>query len=387
MPVQSFEILMYLGRKLLHTTNNELEFPLQRLRLGELVTLGFDMGDTLTQSGHARLEFLFFNQALGIALDEPCQALAELGHLALQGGPLLLRLLAIGVETSGKLLRQAFGMGQKSTHFLPHGQLEAIGPHLGVGTETMAPKAIRIRADTAIIRIGARAAFAGTRTQGFAIEGIATVLTLQQALQQIAGAPLGLTRMATVFLQLLLHGGEHLGLDDGRHGDVNPVEGWHIIVRQSAAGLQRAAPLRPQFGAQGPLPGFPKGRTAHIRGIFQDGPDHTPFPHETAGARPFAGLHEASADLADREPVASHPRKDLAHHPRLLGKHVITRLAATVVLGNIAVAIRRAAEDIDGPCTGGVEFPPAVALDNLGSLIFGHHPLHLQQQIIFGAAS
>src|SRR5262245_23191668 len=210
-------------------------------------------------------------------------------------------------------------MCQEGTHFLPHRQLKAIGPHLGIGTETVAPEAIGVRANTAIISIGAWPAFAGTRTQGFAIEGIATVLTLQQALQQIASPPLGLTCMATVFLQLLLHCGEHLGFDDGGHGDVNPVWGWHIIVRHGPSWLQRTAPLRPQFRAQRALPSLPKGRTAHIRWIFQDGPDYTPFPHETAGTCLFAGLHQASADLADREPVAPHPCKDLAHHPRLLG--------------------------------------------------------------------
>ena len=118
------------------------------------------------------------------AIDEPCQALAELAHLALSDGTLLPLPLAIGVETAGKLLGESFRMRQEGTHFLPDRQLEAIGPHLGIGTETVAAKAIGIRADTAIIRIGTWPAFAGTRTQGFAIEGIATVLTLQQALQQ-----------------------------------------------------------------------------------------------------------------------------------------------------------------------------------------------------------
>src|SRR5262245_11328025 len=105
--------------------------------------------------------------------------------------------------------------------------------------------------------------------------------------------------MATVFFQLLLHRGKHLGLDDGGHGDMNPVWRWYIIVRHGVSWLQRTPPLRPQFRAQRPLPGLSKGRTAHIRWIFQDGPDHTPFPHETAGARPFARLHHAAADLTD----------------------------------------------------------------------------------------
>src|SRR5262249_42442951 len=80
---ERLEILLYLGRKHLYTTKNQLEFPLQRLSLSELVTLGFDMGDALTQASHARLAFLFFKQALSRAIDEPCQALAELAHLAL----------------------------------------------------------------------------------------------------------------------------------------------------------------------------------------------------------------------------------------------------------------------------------------------------------------
>ena len=73
---------MHLGCKLLHTANDQLEFTLQRLGLGELVTLGFDVRNTLTQSCHTRLEFLLFNQALGIATDEPRQSLTELAHLA-----------------------------------------------------------------------------------------------------------------------------------------------------------------------------------------------------------------------------------------------------------------------------------------------------------------
>ena len=71
MPFECLQVLLHLGRKLLHTANDQLEFTLQRLGFGELVTLGFDVRDTLTQSCHARLEFLLVNEALGIALDEP----------------------------------------------------------------------------------------------------------------------------------------------------------------------------------------------------------------------------------------------------------------------------------------------------------------------------
>jgi len=35
----------------------------------------------------------------------------------------------------------------------------------------------------------------------------------------------------------------------------------------------------------------------------------------------------------------------------------------------------------------GMSFPATMAFDNLGPLILGPHPLHLEQQIIFRAAA
>jgi hypothetical protein len=140
-------------------------------------------------------------------------------------------------------------MRQQGTHFLPHRQFEAIGPHLRVGTEAVAAKAIGIRANTPVIGIGAGAPFPSAGTQGFAVEGLAAVLTLEQALEQIAGPTPGLAGMPAIFLQLLLHGGEHLRFDDGRHRNRDPVCGRHIIVRYGPPGLQGAVPLCPEFQA------------------------------------------------------------------------------------------------------------------------------------------
>jgi len=70
-------------------------------------------------------------------------------------------------------------MRQEGTDFLPDRQLQTIRPHLGVGTEAVAPEAIGIGADTAVIGIGPGPPFAGAGTQGLAIEGIAAVLTLE----------------------------------------------------------------------------------------------------------------------------------------------------------------------------------------------------------------
>ena len=60
-------------------------------------------------------------------------------------------------------------------------------------------------------------------------------------------------------------------------------------------------------------------------------------------------------------------------------------MAPTVMLVDVAVAVRRATEHIDRSLTGRVEFAPAMAFENLGPFVLGHHPLHLEQQIIFWA--
>jgi hypothetical protein len=56
--------------------------------------------------------------------------------------------------------------------------------------------------------------------------------------------------MATVFLQLLLHGGKQRGLNKRGHRNVNPVGGRYIIVRYGPTWLQRAVSLGPQLRTQ-----------------------------------------------------------------------------------------------------------------------------------------
>jgi hypothetical protein len=221
---------MHLGCKRLHTANDQLECTLQRLGLGALVTLGFDVRNALTQSCHTRLAFLRFTQALGLAIEEPRQALTELAPLAFPGCTLLPLPWTIGVEATGKLLDQPCGMGQEGTPCLPHRQREAIRPHWGVGTEAVATKAIGSRADTTGIGIGPGPTLPGAGPQGLAIAGLAAGLTWKQALQQIPCPPTRLAGMLAVFWPLLLHCGAHLGLDDGGHGHMKP--GWRrpIIV-------------------------------------------------------------------------------------------------------------------------------------------------------------
>jgi hypothetical protein len=100
---------------------------------------------------------------------------------------------------------------------------------------------------------------------------------------------------------------------------------------------------------------------------------------------PFARLHEPSTDVADGAPLAANPLEDLADHAGLIGDEVIARMAPAGMLVDVAVTIGRATEHVDQPHTGRVEFAPPVAVEDLGPFIFGHHPLHLEQQLIFRA--
>ena len=116
-----------------------------------------------------------------------------------------------------------------------------------------------------------------------------------------------------------------------------------------------------------------------------DPPDHTALPHRPPGARALARFGETATHLANGHTVPTHPVEDLADDPGFLREDLIARLAPSGMLVDIAVAIRRPAQDIDlaGPC--GMQLAPPMPFENLGPLILGHHPLDLEQQIVLRA--
>src|SRR5262249_46962945 len=149
------------------------------------------------------------------------------------------------------------------------------------------------------------------RTQAFPIEGIATLLALEQALQQIPGATGRLPSMALVLLQLLLYSREYCRLNERRDRDGNPVLGWDISGGDRTARLHRPVALSTQPGAQRALPCLAKGRGALIGRIFQDAPHHTAIPDRLARAGHLACVGESATDLPNRQAVVADPGKDL----------------------------------------------------------------------------
>jgi hypothetical protein len=121
--------------------------------------------------------------------------------------------------------------------------------------------------------------------------------------------------------------------------------------------------------------------------VLEDQPDRRPIPGRFSGPRGDAVASQASADLTDGAPLLADPLEDLPHDPGLFGHDLIARLAATLVLADVAVAVRRAAEHVDRTAARRVLLAPAATLHYLGTLVLGDHALDLEQQVLLGAAA
>ena len=376
---------MPLGRPLLHAANDPLEGTLQRLGLGELLTLGCDGRHALTQSWHARLAFLLCHAALGRAIDAPCPALAALPHLALSAGTLLPLPLAIGGETAGKRLGESCRMRQEGTPCLPPRPLTTIRPSLGVGTEALAAQALGLRASTPGRGLGPRPALARAGTQGFPVEGLAAGLPWAQALEQRAGATLPRSGMTAVCLPLLWHSGQPLGGHQGGHRHRHPSGGRDIIVCPGPPWWPGSMALGPALRAQRAWARWATGRAAPRGRMGQHGPDPAALPYGAPRPRPCARPDAPAPDCADGEPLAAPPRTALAHDAGCLGAEVLAGLAPAVMRPDVAVALGRATEPVARPHPGRMAVAPAVAFDPRGPFVLGHPPLPLEQHSSFRA--
>jgi len=98
-------------------------------------------------------------------------------------------------------------------------------------------------------------------------------------------------------------------------------------------------------------------------------------------------MRETPTHLANAQTIAPNPVKYLVHHAGFVRHHLIAGLASPHMLVDVAVAIGRSAAHMHHTGARGMSFPATMAFDNLGPLILGPHPLHVEQQIIFRAAA
>src|SRR4051794_35977644 len=130
--------------------------------------------------------------------------------------------------------------------------------------------------------------------------------------------------------------------------------------------------------------GLPEASVPAIGRVAEKGPDPASAPRLLAAARRTALPLQAAADLAEAEAVAANPREDLADHLCFVLNDLVAGNTATVVLADIAIAVRRPTKHVHRSHAGGVQLAAAASLLDLGALVFRHHALNLQQQVILG---
>src|SRR5215475_4774453 len=327
-PVGRLQAILEFGREVLETANNQLQFPLHSGLISERLALLLQPSEALAQTGHPGFKLPLVDEALGITVDQPGHALAQLADLAFNRGQRGTFRARLRLQTASIFLREPLRVREQRPDFLPHCQVQQIRAYLRILTEPLAPKTVGVRAQAAGRGVRARFALASPRTEAFAIEGIATVLALQQALQQIQGAPVRLPGMALVLLPLLLHRGEHRGLHERWDRDRHPILWWDIIRGHGTTRLHGPVALGAQPGPQRCLARLAKRRGPLIGGILQEAPHHTPIPHGLARAGHFARLREPTTDLANRQAVVADPGKDLADQAGFVREDLIAGLPA-----------------------------------------------------------
>lgn len=129
---------------------------------------------------------------------------------------------------------------------------------------------------------------------------------------------------------------------------------------------------------------MPKSVAPLVCLVLEHAPDGPAEPVLQARLRPGPLLLQAAADLRQRAPLQAHPAEHLLDDRGLLGVDLPPRLAASLGLVDVTVAVRGPADGADPAGVGRMELPATDPFEDLGTLVLGHHPLHLQQQMVFG---
>src|SRR5712691_1164286 len=227
---------MYRSGKIFQATNNQLQFAMLGGFIRQLATLLIDLRDTAAHTEDAWFKLVFVNEALGVTVDQARQTLPQLAKVRLDGVEGGAPCARVWLEPAPIFLREPLWMRQQRTDFLPDGHVQEIRPHLRILTDALAAKAVRVRAQAAVIGVRAGLAFPGAGAEPFPIVGIAAVLTLHQALQQIQRAAGRLPGVALIFPQWLLDSSTDLGLHESRHGKREPLLLRHVHRGDGPAG-------------------------------------------------------------------------------------------------------------------------------------------------------
>src|SRR4029434_11223174 len=93
--------------EVLETANNQLQFPLHSGLISECLALLLQTSEALAQTGHPGLKLPLVDEALGITVDQPGHALAQLADLAFNRGQRGTFRAALRLNTGVILVRES----------------------------------------------------------------------------------------------------------------------------------------------------------------------------------------------------------------------------------------------------------------------------------------
>lgn len=334
----------------------------------------------MPEADDPRLTCVLVQEAIRRTIKEPGHPLASLAQLRLDEGEGWALRVGVGVEPTPVCLGQPFGMGQEGADVLPDRQGEQIRASLGMLTDTLAAKAIRIGAQASIIGVRPRCPRAGAGTEAFALGRLATLLALHEALKERARPSLGLPGMALMLPPWLLDRRKHRGLPQRGDRDGPPLLLGAIDRRDRPAWLKRAPALGSEPRAARVLPGLAKGRGPPRRGVLAHAPHRPAIPEGRAGPGHLPRLGEAPTDLPNRQAIAADPGKDLADPLGFVRDQRIPRLSPACLLRHRALPIGRPAAHLHHAGPRGMPLATPMAFEDLGAFILRDHPLARQEQ-------
>ncbi len=185
--------------KLIETTQDQPEFSLQTRFIFHLLGLCFHLLQAFSHTCHPGFKLLFVDESLRITVNQAGNALPQSPDPYFEVREFIRRLLLLK-QTSSILLLKSLRVFQKLADLLPDCLIDEVGSQLLVPAQPHPTKPVGIRANTAIIRIGARMAFTSAWADRFSIISIPATGTDNQALQQIACSTLGDASPLSVFL-------------------------------------------------------------------------------------------------------------------------------------------------------------------------------------------
>jgi hypothetical protein len=112
--------------------------------------LGLEIRQALSQTTDPWFEFLFVDEAFGIAIDQTSDTTTHFNNPNLKGSEVL-TFLAGSLQAALIFLFKALGLFQQRTNLMPDQLIQHVGPYLYIITDSLPAKTIGVGADTAVI--------------------------------------------------------------------------------------------------------------------------------------------------------------------------------------------------------------------------------------------